>query len=334
MTVPATRPSAAPAHKPSDRRLHSDEPLPDALRRVATGQFDRITRLLADPNHDRDDAVHTARKAMKRLRGMLRLVRDEVGNKAYRSENIVLRDTARRLAPAREGFVMLATLDRLRKEYKRVLRPEAFTVTRQYLKERHEASRLSVIEDDQLITDVIVTLKTARARYANWQIEPGAKPPTKLAARGIPDDFDAMSRGLRRVYARGRNAMGRAYEDGTVESFHEWRKRVKYLRYQLEALEPIWPELLSAHAARLDELGELLGADHDLAVLSEIVRTDDRATADQRERTLLLALIHRTRLELQYEARPLGWALYAEDPNEFVARIGAYWNAARRALGG
>ncbi len=329
MTLPATRPASLPAHDPGDRRLHADEPLPWAMQRVALGQFDRITHGLTDRNGDRDEAVHTARKAMKRLRGMLRLVRDEVGTPAYRVENTLLRDTARRLAPARDGFVMLRTLDGLRDAYRGVLRKRAFDHTRSYLQARHDEARRTVIEDDQLIADVVVTLKAARARYAAWEAASLERPNSKLAARGMRDDFDAMAPGLRRVYARGRRAMRQAYRDGTVESFHEWRKRVKYLRYQLEALEPIWPELLAAHAGRLDELGELLGDDHDLAELGDIVRDDGAATADQRERTLLLALVHRTRLELQYEARPLGWALYAETPDEFVARLGAYWQAAR-----
>jgi CHAD domain-containing protein len=329
MTIPAPRPDALPAHEPWDRRLHVDERLPTAIQRIACGQFDRITGELTDPDADWDEAIHTARKAMKRLRGMLRLVRDEVGQPAYHNENVLLRDTSRRLAPVREGFVMVRTLDRLRKAYKGVLRREAFSVTRRYLLTRQEALRRSVSEDTQLMTDVVVTLKTARARYAAWEAERTGKPSSKLAARGIRNDFAAMAPGLARVYRRGQRAMRQAYQDGATESFHEWRKRVKYLRYQLESLEPIWPELIAAHARRLDELGELLGDDHDLAELGQIVLEDATATANQRERTLLLALIHRTRLELQYEARSLGWALYAEAPDEFVGRVGSYWNAAR-----
>ncbi len=329
--VPVTRPPALPVHDPADRRLHNDERLPAAVQRVAVGQFERITRNLGDPAADRDEAVHTARKAMKRLRGLLRLVRDEVGDRAYRVENTLLRDTARRLAPARDGYVLLRTLDQLHGSYRGILRKQAFAHTRAYLAARHEGARRGVVEDDQLITDVIVTLKSARTRYAAWQADDRSKRASKLAARGVRDDYAALEPGLRRVYARGQRAMRRAYQDGTVESFHEWRKRVKYLRYQVEALEAVWPELLAAHAARLDELGELLGDDHDLAVLGAIIRDEDAATADQRERTMLLALIHRTRLELQYQARPIGWALYAETPAEFTARIGAYWDSARGA---
>jgi CHAD domain-containing protein len=329
MTIPALPTIAAPAHERSDRRFHVDERIPGAIQRIASGQFDRMTHRLNDPDVDPDEAIHTARKAMKRLRGLLRLVRDEVGQSAYRNENAVLRDTSRRLAPVRDSFVMLRTLDRLREAHRGVLRRKAFAVTRQHLMERHEASRRAVIENDQLMTAVVVTLKTARARYTAWESERTGNPPSKLAARGVRDDFAAMAPGLTRVYRRGQRAMLQAYHDGSAESFHEWRKRVKYLRYQLESLELIWPELVGAHAECLAELGEALGDNNDLAELGRIVLDDDAATANQRERTLLLALIHSASLELQYEARALGSALYTETPDQFVGRLGSYWNASR-----
>ncbi len=318
-----------PGYPADDSRLHVDEPLPFAVRRVAVGQLARSTAGLTDRALDRDEAIHQARKAMKRLRGLLRLVRDEVGEAAYKAENTMLRDTARRLAPVRDAKVTIDTLDELHRMYVGVLRKRAFSHTRTFLQARLDAARVEVVGDAQLLTDVVVNLNAARARFAAWNPLPDAPRQSRRAARGVHDGYDAIGPGLARVYRRGRVAMRAAYRDGTPESFHELRKRVKYLRYQLETIEPVWPELLGAHAARLDTLGELLGRDHDLFVLGELVRDHDEASADQRERTVLLALIHRTRLELQYEARPLGQSLYHESPGQFRARVGAYWEAAR-----
>jgi hypothetical protein len=178
------------------------------------------------------------------------------------------------------------------------------------------------------MTHVRVTLGTACARLTAWDAAGDGPPANPLAARGVRDDFEAIAPGIRRVYRRGRRGMRRAYDEGTTEAFHEWRKRVKYLRYQMEALVPIWPKMIGAHASSLDGLGELLGDEHDLSVLFDIVRDNDAATADERERTLLLALIYRRRLEFHWMARPLGKSLYAEKPDQFVARLRAYYAAA------
>ncbi len=317
---------AAPDLDP-EVRLDLTARLPHAIRRVSLDQFDRIAHALG--NGDLDAGVHVARKALKRQRALLRLVRDEVGYGAYRNENVVLRDVGRLLAPARDAYAQIATLDKLRDAYAGTLQPAAFATTRAYLDEAYAAAHHRVFDDPAVMVHVRITLGAARSRLAHWDPASAAAPDRPLAARAIGDGYDGIGAGLHRVYRRGRQAMHRAYEEGTEEAFHEWRKRVKYLRYQLEALEPIWPELLAAHAARLDDLGELLGDEHDLAVLGETVLHDDDATADQRERTLLLALVHRSRLELQWQARPLGRALYAETPKQFVRRIGAYFDAAR-----
>ena len=318
----------APSRPEGQVSIHPGETLPQAMQHILVGQLEHMTDILADPAGDRDEAVHKARKAMKRARGMLRLVRDEVGYAAYRNENVVLRDVARLLAPVRDTFVTVRTVDRLRADYRGVLAKGAFATTREYLEDRHDAAQATILEDRALMTHVQVTLRTARARLAAWDAASTVPPPTALAAAGVPDGFDCFRRGLRRVYRRGRLGMERAYREDTEEAFHEWRKRVKYLRYQMEALQPLWPEMIGAQVARLDRLGEALGEEHDLAVLARIVRETDGATADERERTLLLALTHRTRRELQWEARRLGVSLYAEKPSDFVRRIGAYWESA------
>lgn len=47
--------------------------------------------------------IHGARKALKRARANLRLLRDAVGKTAYICENVVLRDAARPLSGVRDA---------------------------------------------------------------------------------------------------------------------------------------------------------------------------------------------------------------------------------------
>ena len=86
---------------------------------------------------------------------------------------------------------------------------------------------------------------------------------------------------------------------------HEWRKRVKDLRYAAEMLQRREPsgasrregkrkrrrerERLRAQAAplrrlakRADDLGELLGEEHDLVLLEELVRSCPVKARDER----------------------------------------------------
>ncbi len=320
-----TDPTAVPAPLGDGSLAIVEQGAGPVARGVVGGQIGRMVAALTS-NPDRDEAVHTARKAGKRARAAMRLVRDHVGRTAYRQENVVLRDTCRRLAPVRDGAVMVATLDRLRESYRHVLAADAFGATRAYLAARHAAARAQILDDRDEMAAIVVTLMTASRRFAAW--DPSTSGDRRFAARRVGPGFEPIGRGLARTYRRGRKAMRASYSSGTTDAFHEWRKRAKYLRYQLEALAPLYPEMIAPQAAELDRLGELLGEEHDLAVLGDLVRDEPAATADERERTLLLVLAARARLELQWEARPIGHALYSEQPAAFVRRIHGYWAAA------
>ena len=123
--------------------------------------------------------------------------------------------------------------------------------------------------------------------------------------------------------------MDDAYRDRTTFAFHQWRKRVKYLRYQMEAIESLWPEIVGAYARSLDELGESLGLEHDLAMLEHALVHDPALCPVPEERRLLGALVLHERAVLRHSAAKLGRLVFAEEPDVFVARIGSYWDASR-----
>jgi CHAD domain-containing protein len=300
-----------------------DEPLGHGVQRVCLDRFDRaIAGLTTD--EDRDAGIHSARKSMKRIRAMLRLVRDTIGYRVYRDENVVLRDTARRIAPARDSAVLVGTLDTLTDRYG--LDDGRFDGLHANLRERHRRVAGEIAGDRQLLAEVVTTLRVARARYASFPLEEAAATPLR---RPVADDFGAMAGGLHRVYRRGRLAMRDAYAERTTPAFHQWRKRVKYLRYHMEALEPVWPEVVGSYAASLDGLGELLGLEHDLAVLEAVVDGDPALCPDPDARRLLGAVVLHERAVIRHDARAAGLRIYAEPPDRFVRRIGAYWDAAR-----
>src|SRR5688572_14268100 len=60
-----------------------------------------------------DEAIHTARKHLKRARANLRLLRDAIGKASYARENAALRDAARPLSGVRDAKVLLETCDTL-----------------------------------------------------------------------------------------------------------------------------------------------------------------------------------------------------------------------------
>ena len=300
------------------------EPVGEALKRITVEQFDLALDALVSAT-DIDTAVHEARKAMKRLRAVLRLVRDAVGEDVYRAETVVLRDVARALAPVRDGWVMVATVSRLRERYEGHLRSTAFSVSIERLEERHRRRRSTLFEEAEGMRHVLHTLRSARARYAAWPIDERIARAYGRAV--VAHTFESLAPGLERTYGRGRREMRRALAEPTAEHFHLWRKRVKYLRHQMEILEPLWPEVIGGNARSLDHLGDVLGEEHDLSVLLRLLGVSPELCPDPMERSLLTALARQRRTDLRFASATLGARAYAEPAPRLVQRVAAYWEA-------
>ncbi|MBA2240994.1 MAG: CHAD domain-containing protein, partial [Solirubrobacterales bacterium] len=98
---------------PRKYRFRSDEGLGEAARRVATGRvesaLEQLRRTSASDDEATAEAVHEARKDLKKTRSVLRLVREGLERERYREQNARLRDAGRGLAGARDAEVKLAT---------------------------------------------------------------------------------------------------------------------------------------------------------------------------------------------------------------------------------
>jgi CHAD domain-containing protein len=292
-------------------RLRLREPLGYGVRRVARGRLDTAVERLRDADLDEIEAVHEARKDLKKLRSALRLVRPVLGDHIYRRENERYRDAARRLSNVRDAQALAETVAALEDRFADEPPPGGWKPIAQALARADGADPAEV---------------DRRREQAAAEIESGRRELETLSLPG--DGFEVVGSGLRRAYSRGRKRFAEAAGDPTDERLHEWRKRVKDLWYHLRLLRAAWRKVLEPLADQAHELADRLGDDHDLVVLRErLDQTEIALTAEQRE--YLDDLIARRRRELQAEAFALGERLYAEKPKHFARRLGAYWEAPR-----
>ena len=136
------------------------------------------------------------------------------------------------------------------------------------------------------------------------------------------------TRGLGRTYAEGRAAMHTALQEGGSETFHEWRKRAKDLRHQLEFLSWIWPGVLPAVAHDVNWLTDLLREANDLTLLSAMLHSEP-ASADERGNAAVLRRLTERQHALWHDALRAWSRLYAEKAGAFSSRMEAYWSASR-----
>jgi len=293
-------------------QLKDAESVPDGIQRITLAQIDRSLDLLQPKIRNKQRAIHEARLCFKRIRAVLRLIYGEIGPDTYKFENTVYRDAGRQLSAARDTAVVADTLEGLVDQANKYLDEPGIKILRKRLR-RLRAEQLG--EGTQILPQLTEDLRLARQRLEEWPLN--------------NDRFSALGVGIKRVYRRGRRYYAITRVDGSVENFHEWRKQVKYLWYQMSVLNPIWPKPLGTLANELGKLADYLSEDHDLAVLRERAVHHGQMLIDSSEIDKLVVLINHRRLQLQNRATSLGSRLYAEKPKTFVSRIETYWNAWR-----
>lgn len=293
--------------------LKPGQSLRKGIRRIVRKQIDdALAELAGEP---RDEAVHEARKCFKKVRAMLRLVRPAIGVKTYRAENTCFRDAARPLTEVRDARILIETLDKLTEHFHELLAGRAFADIGKALEDNLRAVRKHVLDDGNAFATVSDVIRQATERVKSWT--------------AVSNRWASIGEGLEATYRRAAAAYAKAAAEPTVQSLHEWRKQVKYVRYQLEVLRPVWPERLDELVNEAAHMGDLLGDDHDLAVLRQILTDEPARFGEPADREVLLALIERRRADLERTAMLLADRYFQERPRTFVRRVKAYWNAWR-----
>jgi len=292
--------------------VREHEPLDQAICRIVIERIDKAHRFLANGKAGpREEAIHEARKQFKQIRGILRLVRKELGRKAYRKENSVFRDMGRPLSNARDADAMVEAFDRLLDHFKVEIKAKHYQPLRQLVRQlMRPAGKIGRSDKRNLILE----LSAAKERTREWKLD--------------HFDWPQLRDGLHKIYSQSRKAMKAAEKECTDEAFHEWRKRSKDLRYALELASAARPQSsLDRLADQAHSLSNLLGNDHDLAVLR--LTLEGLEAADHVDHLhSLLDLIERRRAGLQAEAVALGNQLLKRKADQFIEHVKDEWDAA------
>lgn len=276
------------------------------VRRAADEQLRKALDEASDAELSREERVHQVRKRLKKTRAALRLVRPAFAG-SFSAENAYFRAAGRLLSDLRDADVRAETIEGL--DTKDAWEKSVAAAARRLVAE----DRRRVGEDaEERLDEARSRLREGRERVKDWRV--------------LGDGFDALAGGLKKTYGRARKARRTAYAEGEGESFHDWRKRVKYHRYHVRLLRSAWPELFGARHDELKRLSDLLGDAHDLTLLAETLK-DFAAELDEERRGALARLMRRNRSALRESAAPLGKRLFVEKPKRYVWRVRRIWAA-------
>jgi CHAD domain-containing protein len=303
-------------------RFEPDEPLAAGLRRIINEERLLVRDRLRDSGADNlDDAIHEARKSFKRLRALVRLRRPALDPGLRRALDHSFRDLSRRLAAPRDAWVMLESWRRLDRRRRRPASPAFGRQHRQIealLLRRYESARESVILDRR------EHLKVARG-VGRFLAQLGDRPLDDVQ----PAD---LLRAVSLQYRRARRALRQVRDEPSPENRHEWRRQVKYLWHQLELIAPAAPDRLAPLAGGLKRLADLLGEEHDLAMLLEFIESQSDLPLDENMLVELRTRIQRRLHLLIPRANALGATVLDRRPRDFTASLSRGWTRFCRRL--
>ena len=199
-----------------------NEPVGKAIRRLGRERIESALECLKDVG--RAEAVHGARKDIKKTRAVLRMVRANIGKKEFRRFARRLRDAATDLAAPRDAYVKVQTLQNLTRRFKGQLAPGALRRVRLELRHAFDEEKKR-FGSEKVTRPVERTLRRVAEELEHLEV----------SGKG----WNAISPGVKAAYSLGRCAYQTALKDSSPENFHEWRKRAKDLWYQVSLLRPV-----------------------------------------------------------------------------------------------
>lgn len=290
-------------------RILRQESLQDGVRRIASEQVGRALSELADPRIDLQTTIYVVRRRCKKVRALLRLVRSGLG-RTFRIENARFRSAGRLLSAARDAEASVRTYEDLTARYAPALESASVERLREALASRHQGRHDDRTDVYARLAAFEVALREARDAIPGWTI--------------AGKDARIVREGLERSYGRGRVAFAGA-EPAETDALHRWRRRVKDHRAHVRLLAGCWKTVLAPRAEGLRALSDLLGEDHDLAVLRTVLLDETGAVGTGPEVTLAVELIDARRASLAARIVPLGAFLYRRKPTALGRRLKDRW---------
>jgi CHAD domain-containing protein len=257
----------------------------------------------------RDEAVHDARKRIKKTRAALLLVRKQLDG-TYDKQDGQLGKAGRQLAIERDADAMVETFDQLRARYRSRLRGRNMAAIRKELAARAEGVK-SHAQKERFTQTAAHRLRKAAKQASRWHLD--------------SQGFKAVRHEMKRSFKRARKGLYQVERRPTAERFHEWRKRVKDHWYHTRLVEQTRPSDTHGIAERLHRLEAWLGQEHNLVLLRRHLASIERALASEHEKATIDRDIERFQAHLRRRALKLGRQIYKVRPRRFARALQRSW---------
>jgi CHAD domain-containing protein len=288
-------------------RLKKGKSASKELSRVVAREFEKAVTDLDHADSSPAEAVYEARKHVKKIRAVLRMLQKDLG-KDYVVQNRRLRTVAHQLSSLRDADAAADTMESVRRRYPQLVTPSILASVQKGLRSRKRVTTARV-DPEHLVPRVERSLRRSAER-------------TPQRVRRVVRRT-AMSAGILRGYERARDALAEVHTTPDDGMFHRWRRRVKDHWYHIRLLEGLNGRA-HARARTLKRLETWLGDDHNLVLLRGTILDNPTRFGDEKTTALVLGCVTKHQTSLRRRALKLGDRAFAQKPRAF-RRLVARW---------
>lgn len=255
-------------------------------------------------NISANQKVHELRRGFKRLRALLRLFIEIPESDALQlSEDI--RNFGKLLAPLRESAVNLELFDR--EITTNTLLPEKkIKVARELLSDKNKL----LLERGFWENNLHNTVRT---------FFDGFEEVLKMNNSELPGKIN-ICREISRSYITSYHLFSQMSDNPHPEEFHNLRKKLKRLWYQLDFIRFLHPRYIRLKTAQLNKITNQLGDDHDLHVFSEDILNTKYGFSEE-ELLIVKNQVENLRELNQLKLQPRLNQFFSAPPAEFTQKL-------------
>ncbi len=281
-------------------RFRISETLGVGARRIAREIIGMAIRLVSDKGQPPAVRTHGARKGVKKLRGLIRLVAPaSKSSEALKNTYRLLRRAAKILARRRDDDVIHLTLNKMADEGAKGFGPGNVAGVFKELTVLGKGGTKDA-DDKKDFAEFAAIISTLRRDIADWDFQ--------------QSDLHALDRGYITTYNEARAGMLRILEKPTDKRLHDWRRLVKYHFYHARLLESIKAGSDNERIEKTKQLEETLGFHHDLVMLNERIKGLPKKRRRERVYRSLMKQTKKRRRALEARALSLASNLFTDVP--------------------
>ncbi len=257
-------------------------------------------------------SIHRYRVNLKKIRGIVRLLRFDIGEEKYHELDNDYRTVARQSSVLRDYSSQIELLKNLKNS------ATDETLTSSLQEAIKQIGQLRITEYQKFVAK--------KQGFSIQQMILGLNENTQqLNISNCSEVFILKS--FCNIYQKAKNAYVESHVNENEEIYHSWRKQVKYLMYQLTILKKAWPSYFQIYIKELKKLGSLLGKLHDLHLLDFHLREKSWISLTKKQETAIIKFIAPQKEELKTNIRSIGDRLFYENASSIAGRIYSIWKA-------